>query len=151
MWTAAPQRRLAALNVLAQLPVDTALSSSIAYAVLRSCLDTEAGVAAAALRCGRLHVAIQAVPTAESGTWFKTLVRRLNVGETTDCQKGNIALAISNLSQIPEGRRALVAAGACEAAADALRSAASDDAKASISLARLAGDDDVPRSLSSAP
>ena len=70
VWTAAPQRRLAALNVLAQLPAETPLSDSVAYGVLRSCLVAEADVAAAALRCGRLSVAIEAIPRAEAMEWF---------------------------------------------------------------------------------
>jgi hypothetical protein len=47
------------------------------------------------------------------------------------------------------GRRALVAAGACEAAAHALRSAASDHAKAEISYAirNLARDGEGRRAL----
>jgi hypothetical protein len=69
-WTAAPQRRLAALNVLAQLPAETPLSDSVAYGVLRSCLVAEADVAAAALRCGRLSVAIEVIPRAEAMEWF---------------------------------------------------------------------------------
>jgi hypothetical protein len=70
VWTAAPQRRLAALNVLAQLPAETPLSDSVAYGVLRSCLAAEADVAAAALRCGRLSVALDVIPRAEAMEWF---------------------------------------------------------------------------------
>jgi hypothetical protein len=70
VWTAAPQRRLAALNVLAQLPVETPLSDSVAYGVLRSCLAAEADVAAAALCCGRLSVAVDIIPRAEAMEWF---------------------------------------------------------------------------------
>ncbi len=70
VWTAAPQRRLAALIVLAQLPVETPLSDSVAYGVLRSCLVAEVDVAAAALRCGRLSVAIDVIPRAEALEWF---------------------------------------------------------------------------------
>jgi hypothetical protein len=103
LWMAPPQRRLAALTVLAQLPVETPLSDSVAYAVLRSCFDTEAGIAAAALSCRRLHVAIQAVAAAESGTWFESLVQRLHVGETTDCEKGKIALAIEDICHDQQG------------------------------------------------
>jgi hypothetical protein len=46
-----------------------------------------------------------------------------------------ITRAIYKLAADEDSRRALVAAGACEAVADALRSAASDDAKAAISRA----------------
>jgi hypothetical protein len=70
VWTASPQRRLAALNVLAQLPEETPLSDSVAYGVLRSCLVAEADVAAAALRSGRLSVAIEVIPRAEAMEWF---------------------------------------------------------------------------------
>jgi hypothetical protein len=70
VWTAARQRRLAALNVVAQLPEETLLSDSIAYGVLRSCLVAEVDVAAAALRSGRLSVAIEVIPRAEAMEWF---------------------------------------------------------------------------------
>ena len=70
VWTATPQRRLGALNVLAQLPAETPLSYSVAHGVLRSCLVAEADVAAAALRCGRLSVAIEAIPRAEALEWL---------------------------------------------------------------------------------
>jgi hypothetical protein len=46
--------------------------------------------------------------------------------------KARISLAVSNLARDDDCCRALIAAGACEAVADALRSAASDDARAQI-------------------
>ncbi len=48
-----------------------------------------------------------------------------------------------------DGRRALIAGGACEAVAEALRSAASDDAKANISrtIYNLSLHDDGRRAL----
>jgi hypothetical protein len=71
VWTASPQRRLAAL---AQLPKyshpDIVLSDSVAYGVLRSCLVAEADVAAAALRSGCLSAAIEVIPRAEAMEWF---------------------------------------------------------------------------------
>ena len=87
LWTAPPQRRLAALTVLAQLPVETPLSESVAYAVLRSCFDADAGIAAAALRCGRL------------------------------------------LENLPE---ALIAAGACGALVEALKTSVTEETRESI-------------------
>ncbi len=66
-------------------------------------------------------------------------------GAASDDAKAEISRAITDLSYNDDGRRALIAAGACEAVADALRPAASDDAKAEISnsVSSLAPDDYV--------
>ena len=149
LWMAPPQRRLAALTVLAQLPVESPLSESVACAVLRSCFDTEAGIAAAALSCRRLHIAIQDVPAAESGRWFETLVQRLHVGETTDCEKGKIALAIEDICHDQQGRAALIAVGACGVLVKVLKISETEETRRYISLAifNLARDDEGRRAL----
>ena len=74
LWTASPQRRLAALNMLAQVPVEIAISHSLACSVLRSCVVADPDIAAAALRCGRLSVAIENIPQAEAIKWFAELI-----------------------------------------------------------------------------
>ena len=74
LWTASPQRRLAALNMLAQVPVQIAISDSLAYSVLRSCVVADPDIAAAALRSGRLSVAIESIPQAEAIKWFAELI-----------------------------------------------------------------------------
>ena len=138
VWTAAPQRRLAALNVLAQLPIETALSSSIAYAVLRSCLDAEADVAAAALRCRRLSVAIEVIQEAEAMKWFEKLIHALENAKT-DSKRGDIASAIPDLVQSESGCAAFVSvetsARVCGVLLDAVRVAETEDTRISILMA----------------
>ncbi len=112
--TAAPQRRLAALNVLAQLPEETPLGDTIARAVLQSCFDAEASIADAGLRCGRLSDAINIMTDAEARIWFTGIVEVLKTAED-DVTRSNIADTIYIVSQTEEGRAALIAAGACAA------------------------------------
>jgi hypothetical protein len=74
LWTASPQRRLAALNMLAQVPLDIAISDSLGYSVLQSCVVDDPDIVAAALRCGRLSVAIENIPQAGAVKWFAELI-----------------------------------------------------------------------------
>jgi hypothetical protein len=72
--------------------------------------------------------------------WTLEILHRMTAssfapGASSDDAKAKISSAISNLAD-DYGRRALIAGGACEAVAEALRSAASDHAKAEISSAR---------------
>jgi hypothetical protein len=60
--------------MLAQVPVEIAISHSLACSVLRSCVVADPDIAAAALRCGRLSVAIENIPQAEAIKWFAELI-----------------------------------------------------------------------------
>ena len=132
------------------------LLCEISVAALRSAAsdDAKAAISNAISRLARDEVGRRALVAAGA---YKAAADALRSAASDD-PKATISLAkisnaILNLCVDQDGRRALIAAGAYKAAADALKSAASDDAKADISkaISRLAGDDDVPRSLSSAP
>ena len=123
LWTAPPQRRLVALTVLAQLPVETPLSESVAYSVLRSCFDADAGIAAAALRCLRL---LENLPEALIAAGAcGALVESLSIAETEETREV-IASVVANVSRIPEGCAAFIAAGACSALVEAFEIAGTE-------------------------
>jgi hypothetical protein len=119
VWTAAPQRRLAALEVLAQLPEETPLSDSVAYGVLRSCFVAEADVAAAALRSGRLSVAIEVIPRAEAMEWFTQSVDSVQArvgcpsiaqpGCTMKCVAFHVLVTLSMILQVQAAAAVLIA------------------------------------------
>jgi hypothetical protein len=134
-WINAPQCRLAAFNVLAQLPVETPLGDSISYAVLRGCFDPAAGIAVAALRCRRLSVAIKVMPQAEARKWCATLVDAFKIAEI-DSMRGGIAGAIRELIESQTGCTAFNAAenstNTSGALVEALKIAETDDTRAHI-------------------
>ena len=137
-WMNAPHRRLAALNVIVQLAVETPLGDSISYALLRSCFDLEAGIVTAALRCGRLSVAIKVMPQAEARKWCATFVDAFRIAET-DSLRGDFARAIREL--IERGEEGCAAfnseenlAKACCALVDALKIAETDATRSDIAL-----------------
>ena len=161
-WRQPPERRAAALNALAHLPEQQPLGPAVAHALVWSLVDSRQEVVLAAARaisrfaanlwsllephvremlCVRLSSALK-----------KSNALHVCCCAASDDAKVRISEAIGNLARDDEGRRALVAAGACEAAAHALRSAASDDAKARISKAifDLDRDDEGRRSLRNA-
>ena len=129
--TRSPNQRLAALNVLLQLPRETPLGRTIASALLWSCFDAAAGVADAALRCGRLSVAIKGMLQGEIGLWCARLVEAFAVAGTGAIQC-NVAMAMCDLAEDEGSRAGLAAAGACGALVEALKVAEDDDTRGSV-------------------
>ncbi len=133
-WSKPPNLRHAALNVLLLLPPETPLGSTIAHALLWSCFDAAAGIADAALRCGRLSVAMVGLPQGEVELWCARLVEAFTIAGT-DTIKANAAMAICDFASNEEGCAGLAAAGACGALVEALKVAEADDTRVSIAWA----------------
>jgi hypothetical protein len=133
-WSKPPNLRLAALNVLLLFPPETPLGSTIAHALLWSCFDAAAGIADAALRCGRLSVAMVGMPQGEVELWCARLVEAFTIA-AMDTIKANVAMAICDFASNEEGRTGLAAAGGCGALVEALKVAEADGTRDSIAFA----------------
>jgi hypothetical protein len=156
-WSQPPERRVAALNALTHLPEEQPLGPSIARALVWSLVDSRPEVVVAAARAIS-HFAAQ--------LWglLEPMVRELLCERLLYClrcaasddAKAEISFAISALRCNDDGLCALIAAGALQAIADALRSSASNDAKELMedslkyilfSIMRIAYKDDGHRAL----
>ena len=152
-WRQPPERRAAALNALAHLPEQQPLGPAVVHALVWSLVDSRQELVLAA--AGAISRFAENLWSLLEPRVRELLCARLSSAlrsAASDDAKAGISRAVFNLAFDDEGRRALVAAGACEAAAHALRSAASDDAKMWISAAidNLALDDEGRRSLRNA-
>ncbi len=94
--------------------------------MLRSFLNAEVDVAAAALSCGRLADAfagaIETMPHEEVRKCCAKLVQSL-ANAQTDNHRGYMANVIRELVTIEEGCSAMIAVGACAAVVEALKRA----------------------------
>ena len=135
-WTSTPECRLAALNVLTRISAETPLSDVVSFALLWSCLDPAAGIAHAALCCGRLAASIQVMPQAQASMWRAKLVHAFTITEAVggDSMRGCIARAIGEIIEDDDSCASFIAAGACGALVDALGIAETDDTRGSIAL-----------------
>ena len=149
-WRQPPERRTAALNALAHLPEHQPLGPAVAHALVWSLVDCRQEVVlAAAGAISRFAANLWSLLEPHVRELLCVRLSSALRSAASDDAKVRISHAISNLALDDEGRRALVAAGACEAAAHALRSAGSDDAKAEISeaIVNLALNDEGRRAL----
>jgi hypothetical protein len=142
-------RRLGALQALIHLPQEQPLGLSIARAIVLSLADADQGIVCAAARsishwANALYIFMQ--EPAFCRLLCETSVAALRSAASDDT-KAVISTAISDLVLNEDGRRALVAADACQAVADALRSAASLKLTFSIVISHLAGDEDSRRAV----
>jgi hypothetical protein len=122
-WSQPPERRVAALSALAHLPEEQPLGPSISHAFVESLADSRPHTVLAAARAIS-HFAEQLwglLQPMVREQMCKRLSNSLKYARSDDA-KAEILDAISNIANNDDGCRALIAGGACEAVAEALRS-----------------------------